>query len=79
MDETPKVDVNEIEASISAMSKRFSISSPEFIAVLKGLGIALGGAALTYLSSDIAAGLHHLLNLPQPVLHQLLAHLAVQS
>lgn len=38
-----------------------------------------GGAALTYLSSDIAAGLHHLLNLPQPVLHQLLAHLAVTS
>jgi len=33
------------------MSKAFSISSPEFISVLKGLGIALGGAALTYLTS----------------------------
>ena len=36
------------------MSKAFSISSPEFISVLKGLGIAVGGAALTYLSSYIA-------------------------
>jgi hypothetical protein len=35
------------------MSKAFSISSPELISVLKGLGIALGGAALTYLSAYV--------------------------
>ena len=33
------------------MSPAFSITSDQFISVLKGLGIALAGAALTYLTS----------------------------
>ena len=35
------------------MSNSFSISKEELISVLKGLGIALAGTALTYLTSWI--------------------------
>ncbi len=46
-----KVDIKEIETS---MSTSFSLSKTELISVLKGLGIAVGGAALTYLSSYVS-------------------------
>lgn len=48
-------------------------------AALEQVAQQYGGATLSYHQGDVAAGLHHLLNLPQPVLHQLLAHLAVTT
>lgn len=51
MDTEIKVAAEELEAS---MSTSFNISKADLISVAKGLGIAVAGAAATYLSTFIA-------------------------